>query len=267
MSGLTFTRQGREHPSLSGVTAALEAPMGVGLVGAAGAGKSTLLKVLAGFVPGLVPGRLEGELRLGSRPLSEYRAAERTRLISLVFSDPARQLSGACPTVRDELAWGLENLAVEPAHIRDRVEQVLTMTGLTHLAERSPLALSGGQQQRVAMASVLALQPGILLLDEPVSALDPGGVAEVTALARQLVAEGTAVIWATPRLAEVAWCEHWWVLEGGRLTVCAQPSVETAAGALAAPWTRLARAAGWKKALPISQDQALEGFRQRAHRP
>jgi len=262
---LYFAYPGASEATLRDLSFRVDAGEAIALVGAAGAGKSSLLRILAGFVPSLVRGERRGQLRVDGMDPGTARPAERVRRAGLLFSDPSSQLSGICPTVREEVAWGLGNLGVAREEMKARVNGVLARLGLDDLAERSPFTLSGGQQQRVALAAVLALAPRVLLLDEPVAMLDPQGRHEVLQAALDLAGEGHVVIWATPHLEEAASFSRWLVLDQGRLVQDGPAAIPASHGALEAPWTRLARNADrtglWSGPWPVREDQAVEGLR------
>ncbi|MBD7957586.1 ABC transporter ATP-binding protein [Microbacterium sp. Sa4CUA7] len=158
------------------------------LLGASGSGKSTLLQGIAGVLGGADEGEQEGELRVGG----EAAAATRGRS-GLVLQDPDSQTILA--RVGDDVAFGCENLGVPPGEIWPRVRAALDAMGLGVPLDRPTSALSGGQKQRLALAGVLAMRPGIVLLDEPTANLDPAGVAEVRdAVGRALDATGATLI-------------------------------------------------------------------------
>jgi energy-coupling factor transporter ATP-binding protein EcfA2 len=125
--------------------------------------------------------------------------------VGLVFDNPFNQISGTRFTVRDEIAFGLENLGLSRHEMLDRVEAILEKVGLNGLADRSPFALSGGQQQRLALASVMVMEPEILVLDEPTSQLDPSGTREVFETLRALTSQsGITVVLASHKLDRIA---------------------------------------------------------------
>ena len=142
------------------------------LLGASGAGKSTLLHGLAGVLGGADEGEVEGEILLDGA-----RAADQRGRAGLVLQDPDSQVILA--RVGDDVAFGCENLGVPRDQIWPRVEMALGAVGLDVPRDRPTKALSGGQKQRLALAGVVAMQPGLVLLDEPTANLDPGGVEEV----------------------------------------------------------------------------------------
>lgn len=158
------------------------------LLGASGSGKSTLLQALAGVLGGSEEGESEGELLIDGRPPGESRGRA-----GLVLQDPDSQVILA--KVGDDVAFGCENLGVAREEIWRRVHEALDAVGLDLPLDRSTATLSGGQKQRLALAGVLAMRPGLLLLDEPTANLDPAGVTEVRdAVARVLESTGATLV-------------------------------------------------------------------------
>ncbi len=164
------------------------------LVGPNGAGKSTLAYALTGFIPHFYRGHLEGTITVDGKLTAETPLHDLIRSAGLIFQNPFNQISGTKFTVLEEIAFGLENLGVPPDEMRTRVREIMAMLDITDLADRSPVALSGGQMQRVAIASVLAMRPKALILDEPTSQLDPIGSREVFAAVRSLAANAKTTI-------------------------------------------------------------------------
>lgn len=153
-------------PALRGVGFTLHHGESVGLVGANGAGKSTLLLHLAGV---LFPER--GTVRVGDWPVTPATLARVRRSLGMVFQDPDDQLF--MPTVEDDVAFGPANLGLPRDEVRARVEAALERVGALHLRARPPHRLSGGEKRAVAIATVLAMSPDILVMDEPSAGLDP----------------------------------------------------------------------------------------------
>jgi energy-coupling factor transport system ATP-binding protein len=179
VQNFTYSYPGETKPALLNID--LEIPKGqfCGVVGPNGAGKSTLCFGLTGFIPHFFRGQTRGKIRIDGRETGDLSLGELTGEVGLVFQNPFNQISGARFTVQEEIAFGLENLGLARPEIKRRVQEVLDLLDLEELAERSPFALSGGQQQRVAIASVLAMRPKLLVLDEPTSQLDPRGTEEI----------------------------------------------------------------------------------------
>lgn len=184
------------------------------IVGLSGSGKTTLCHCLCGLIPHVLGGRMKGGVYLDGRPLAEIPLPRISREVGLVFQEPDNQM--VTTTVEDEIAFGPENLCLPPAEIRSIVDGLLDFFGLSELRLRNPLQLSGGQKQLVAIASVLALQPRVLVLDEPMSHLDPQGQQMVEQALKKLAAERMTVILVEHSLARAAWADRWLVLAEGR---------------------------------------------------
>jgi energy-coupling factor transport system ATP-binding protein len=199
-----YVRGGR--PALDGVDLAVEKGELVLLVGESGSGKSTLLRAALGLVPRFHGGELHGRVRVAGHDTRRHRPGELARHAGLVFQDPEAQIVSS--GVRADAAFGLENLGADPAAIHPRALDALRLVGARHLAERTTRTLSGGERQRVAIASVLAMGPRVLLLDEPTSQLDPAAADELIATLLHLRdRHGIAVVVAehrTERLFDVA---------------------------------------------------------------
>jgi energy-coupling factor transport system ATP-binding protein len=172
------------------------------VAGPSGSGKSTLLRVLSGLCPHFHGGRFAGVALVGGRDTRRVPPAEICRRSGIVFQDPE---SGAVArTVEREVAFPLENAAVPPSAIGDRIDQALGLVGAAHLRGRLLAELSGGELQRVALAAALAARPALLLLDEPTSQLDPDGADALAALLRRLADEqGVTVVVADHRTARL----------------------------------------------------------------
>lgn len=194
ISELSVAYLGTDEPALRGVDLYIPAGTLCAVVGANGAGKSTLCATLRGFVPQLTKAEVRGSVRIGDRDPHHTALGELARQVGYLFQNPFTQMSGTAETVRDELAFGLGNLGVEPAEIHRRVAQVAARAGLQDLLERDPLALSGGQQQRVALAAVLVMEPQTLIIDEPTSQLDPASTTEVFELIAAMKRQGRTIV-------------------------------------------------------------------------
>jgi energy-coupling factor transporter ATP-binding protein EcfA2 len=190
---LTFAYP-RAQPALRDVSLRLDGGEVVALLGPSGSGKSTLLRAFAGLVPHFHGGRFEGRVEVAGRDTRTSRPAALAGVVATLFQDPEEQV--VLTNVTREVAFGLENIGVDPFEIVPRALGALSDVGAGSLAGRNTHELSGGELQRVCLASALALEPQLLLLDEPTSQLDEDGADELLALA---AASGAAVVLSEQR--------------------------------------------------------------------
>jgi energy-coupling factor transport system ATP-binding protein len=220
---LTVSYAGADRPAIDRLDLEVRAGEYVGIMGLNGAGKTTLGLCLNGVVPHALPADVSGKLLVDGIDPRTRPVHDMARIVGIVFDNPEFQLSQL--TVVEEVAFGLENLAVDPAEMPARIAAALALVGLEGLEERSPFTLSGGQQQRLALASVLVMRPKVMFLDEPTAFLDPVGKADVLAIADRLHKEdGMTVLVAdheVEALAEVA--DRIVVLDGGRVLMDGPP--------------------------------------------
>lgn len=206
---VTFHYPASRAPALEDVSLEVRAGEVVALIGVSGAGASTLLLVAASLAPRVVGGELTGSVRCDGRA-------------ALLLPTPWTQVSGMAVTVWDEVAFGPANLGWPRERIAAAVERALTCVDVAELRDRDPATLSGGELQRVILAGVLAMEPALLLLDEPTAELDPAGADLVWGLLRQLAKDGVAVVVATSDLDalpdsadRVVWLERGRVRDAG----------------------------------------------------
>ena len=224
LDGLTYAYPGADEPALRAVTFEIEPGEIVALLGPSGSGKSTLVRALAGLVPHFHGGKFAGRAFVAGRDTRLTRPAELTGTVATVFQDPEDQV--VMSVVRNEVAFGLENLGAPAREIWPRVEAALDAVGASHLAERRTAELSSGELQRVCLASALALEPALLLLDEPTSQLDPAGAEEFLAFVERV---GCAVVLSEQRTARaLALADRVVFLEAGRI-LCDAPLSEALA--------------------------------------
>ncbi len=188
-------------------------------MGASDAGKTTLCLLASGLAPSLTGGTQEGHVCVAGRDTGEYPPPALATDVGLVFQNPTAQLFN--PTVEAEVAWGLENLALPLPEMRARLGQALSRFGIESLRHRSPLTLSGGEKKRLALASVLAMQPSVLVLDEPMGGLDPAGREQVLAALSGLLHDKPVTILMTESDPEAvaAFASRLAILSGGRLII------------------------------------------------
>jgi energy-coupling factor transport system ATP-binding protein len=251
VDGLRFSYPGAARPVLDGVSFAVAPGELVLLIGPSGGGKSTLLRCLNGLVPHFHGGTFAGRVLVDGRDTREHQPRALADAVGLVFQDPESQI--VAETVEDEIAFGMENLGLARASMRKRVEEVLDLAGIVALRGRRLDTLSGGELQRVAIAAVLAMQPRVLLLDEPTSQLDPLAAEELLTAVQRLNADlGLTVIIAEHRLERVAQhAERVLYLPGDGSVRDLDVREAMASLPLAPPVARLGRALGWTP-VPIS---------------
>ena len=194
MRGATYAYAGTKATVLEGVDVDVEPGRVVAVVGPNESGKSTLCLVAAGLAPAAIGGRLSGSVVLDGQETATLKPYEAAQRCGILFQNPATQLSGTSATVWEELAFGPRNLGLSIDEVAERVEGAMATLQIGGLAERDPHRLSGGQAQLVALASVVALRPSMLVLDEPTSQLDPAGTRLVGDALARLAESGTAVL-------------------------------------------------------------------------
>ena len=224
---------GRATPALTGVDLVAEPGERIGIAGRTGAGKSTLALAVAGFLPRVVRATVEGSLRVDGLDPVKAPPSDLLGRVGIVFATPANQLSASKLSVREELAFGLENLGVARAEIDQRIDDVMGRLGIAHLADREPFALSGGEQQRVAIASIVAMGSRVLALDEPTAQLDPAGTDAVASLLAELARAGTTILVAEHDPAVLGDTNRIVVLEGGTVAASDVPGRALGSAALA----------------------------------
>ena len=188
------------------------------VIGKNGSGKTTLCNVLRRFIPDFYKGELKGKITLESKELKDYSAKEIVQKVGFVFQNPFTQISGVKETVFEEIAFGLENLALDAEYIRKRVEETLKLLRIEELRDKNPYELSGGQGQKVALASIIAMDPEIMVIDEPTSQLDPKGTEEIFEIIDILKKEGKTIILVEHKLELIAeYAEKVMVLDEGEM--------------------------------------------------
>ena len=214
---VTYTYPLADEPSIRNVSLNIEEGKFYGIVGENGSGKTTLCAILRGFAPSFYQGDIQGEVLVYGKPIGEY-GGELATKIGYVFQNPFTQISGVKETVFEEVAYGLENFGVPVEEIVERVEAIMKLTHIDSLAEKNPLELSGGQMQRVALASVLVLEPDILIIDEPTSQLDPQGTESVFEIIKMMKDKKKTIILVEHKSDLIAeYADEVLVLRGGKL--------------------------------------------------
>jgi energy-coupling factor transporter ATP-binding protein EcfA2 len=168
---LSYTYPAQDIPAISNIDLNIKRGEMVVLTGPSGCGKTTLCRCFNGLIPNFYGGELKGDLTVHGLSIRENSTSSLAQHVGFVFQNPENQLFAL--SVEKDIAFGLENLAFPRDEMRKRVDWAMDLVGISDLKDSAPFELSGGQQQRVAIACVLAMQPDLLVLDEPTSFLDP----------------------------------------------------------------------------------------------
>ncbi|MCW4030885.1 MAG: ATP-binding cassette domain-containing protein [Candidatus Bathyarchaeota archaeon] len=219
---LTYTYPGGTKPAIYDVSIKVDKGEFVLITGPSGCGKTTLCRCFNGLIPNFYQGKLEGEITVAGMEPTAHETHVMAKSVGLVFQNPENQLFAL--SIEKDVAFGLENLGMPREEMRDRVEWALKLTDIYNLRERSPHEVSGGQQQRVAIAAVLAMQPEIIVLDEPTSFLDPLSAEKIFRVIHELNKKlGITVLLVEHRLDLTAkYADHIIIMDEGK--VCSEGS-------------------------------------------
>jgi energy-coupling factor transporter ATPase len=220
---LSYTYPGASKPSINGVSLNIEKGEFVLITGPSGCGKTSMCRCFNGLIPHFYQGELKGQVTVAGQNICDHQTFDMAKHVGLVFQNPENQLFAL--SVEKDVAFGLENLGMPREEMRKRVDWALNLTGIYDLRERSPHEVSGGQQQRVAIASVLAMQPEIIVLDEPTSFLDPLSAEKIFEVIYKLNKEqGITVVLVEHRLDLTAkYTNHLVVMDEGKICLEGDP--------------------------------------------
>lgn len=211
-----------------------------GLIGSNQAGKTTLCNIIRGFIPEMFLGELAGTVTYKGKAIQQYNIGALAAEIGYSSQNPFTQISGVKDTVEEEIAYGMENIGIAPEIMRKKVQELLDLFKLHELKDKNPFELSGGQKQRVALASIVALDPEVIILDEPTSQLDPQSTEEVFEIIAMLKQQGKTIIVVEHKVDLLAeYCDEIILLENGQVVmngpahqVLSDPDILSHGGAL-----------------------------------
>ena len=223
IKNLSYTYPGASNPSIHDVSLKIEKGEFVLITGPSGCGKTTLCRCFNGLVPHFYQGEIKGEVTVSGVNVLENHTYDMAKHVGLVFQNPENQLFAL--SIEKDVAFGLENLGTPREEIRKKVDWALKQTGIYDIRDRSPHEISGGQQQRVAIAAVLAMEPDIIVLDEPTSFLDPLSAEKIfEVIARLNKEQGITVILVEHRLDLTAkYTDHLIVMDKGNIRLEGDP--------------------------------------------
>ncbi len=247
---LSFTYRQREQPALRDLRGEIEEGSFVVVMGHEGAGKSSLCCALNGLIPHFFRGEYRGHVWVKGKEVARHTVAGMSRVVGLVLQDFEAQLFST--NVELEMAFGPENHCVARPEIERRIGKYLSFVGLESMRHREPASLSGGQKQRLAIGSVLALEPNILVMDEPTSDLDPQGREEILSLARTVREERRTLLVVDHDPETAISADQVWLLREGQLVARDSPakilregSLLQSCGVKPLALVELFRAMGW----------------------
>ena len=251
INNLTYTYPASKTPALNDLSLQVRPGQFVAVIGANNSGKTSLCHALAGVIPHLYHGTQHGQVLVCGRDTADQSVSELAASVAFVMQNPESQLSGVRFTVREEVAFGLENQGMDRRLMQERVDTALDLTGITNLADRSPHHLSGGQLQKVALASAVATDAPILVLDEPTTFLDPTSAGAVFAVLRRLQNQGKTIVLAEQRLESVAlFADRVVALDKGKIVLDGPPKhvlVSPLMKKIGLDWMRFTRIAATAK--------------------
>ena len=201
VENLSFRYRDRQATAIHNITFSAKKGELLLLAGASGCGKTTLIRCINGLNPRSYKGEMTGRVLVGGQNNNGMPLAKISQIVGTVLQDPERQILGI--KVINEVAFGLENLALSRPEIIQRADEALNYLNIYHLRNRETFNLSGGEKQKVALAGVLAMRPTVLLLDEPLASLDPVSALETLSMVRHLVDEGLTVLMVEHRVEDV----------------------------------------------------------------
>jgi energy-coupling factor transport system ATP-binding protein len=255
LRGVTYSYPGTAQPALRDLDLDVVEGELLLVIGPSGSGKSTFLRLLNGLVPHFHGGTVTGSVRVAGLDPIEVGPGEMSGVVGLVFQDPEAQI--VTEVVDDEIAFGMENLGWSRERMRRQIEEVCDALGISHLRGRRLSTLSGGERQRVAIAAVLALQPQLLVLDEPTSQLDPQSAEEVIDAVVKLNKDfGLTAVMSEHRLERVAQhADRILQLDANGVYQIGLPREILATSPVAPPLVEVARHMGWSP-VPLSVKEA-----------
>jgi energy-coupling factor transporter ATP-binding protein EcfA2 len=219
---VTFSYAGSAKPSIVDMSIKIEKGEFALITGPSGCGKTTVCRFFNGLIPHFYPGELKGEIMVSGMNVIDHPTAELAKHVGLVFQDPENQLFAL--SVEKDVAFGLENLGISRGEMRTRVDSAMKLTEIYDLRERPPHELSGGQQQRVAIASILAMNPEVIVLDEPTSFLDPLSAKKIFEVIYDLKKLGRTVVLVEHRLDLTArYADHLIIMDNGKVALDGDP--------------------------------------------
>ena len=180
----SFRYKGNEDYALNNINLEIKEKSFILLAGETGSGKTSFIRCFNGLIPQFYAGYYKGSVQIAGKNTITTPISDLSTIVGIVFQNPENQL--VAMNVEHEIAFGMENLGIPASEIEKKIKEVVKLTEIEHLLDRAPFEISGGEKQRVAIASVLVLDPLILILDEPTANLDPFFAKKIITLLKKI---------------------------------------------------------------------------------
>lgn len=218
VTNLKYRYPHTDRLALDGINCEIHAGEFIGIIGRNGSGKSTFCQALTGLVPNFYRGAYGGKVFVDDIEVRHVEVDDLCRKVGIVFQNPFNQVTGSKLTVYEEIAFGLENFGIPRDEMIRRIDRSLEELDIVRFKDRAPFDLSGGQMQRMAIASIIAMEPEVIILDEPTSQLDPQGSEEVFRAVQRLSRQGITIIMAEHKMEKIAaYSDRVMLLDDGKL--------------------------------------------------
>ncbi|MCG8531139.1 MAG: energy-coupling factor ABC transporter ATP-binding protein [Desulfovibrionales bacterium] len=219
-----FTYADNTQKTLQNVNLTAGAGELVAIIGANGAGKTTLCHAISGVIPHLLHGSTQGSIHIAGNDIAKLDIASMANTVSLIMQNPEQMFSGIRFSVKEELAFTLENQGISLEEINTRVENAMREASILNLADSFPLHLSGGQMQKVALAIALVSNAPVLVLDEPTMSLDPESAQSIYEILKEVRGNGQTIFIAEQRLDYVArYADRVIAMHDGKIVLDGEP--------------------------------------------
>lgn len=221
---LKYKYPGTDKLALDDISLSVEPGEFIGIIGKNESGKSSLCQALAGLIPNFYKGAYGGKVLIGDIEVKNVPVDELCETVGIVFQNPFNQVTGSKATVYEEIAFGLENMGVPKDDMVRRIDTAMELLDISKYGDRYPFDLSGGQMQRMAIAGIIAMQPQVIILDEPTSQLDPQGREEVFQAVQKLARQGITIFLVEHNMEKIAeYSDRVVLLDDGKLIAADTP--------------------------------------------
>lgn len=221
---LKYKYPGTDKLALNDISLTIEPGEFIGIIGRNESGKSSLCQAVAGLIPNFYKGAYGGKVLIGGVEVKNVPVDVLCETVGIVFQNPFNQVTGSKATVYEEIAFGLENMGVPKDEMIRRIDDAMELLDIAKYGDRYPFDLSGGQMQRMAIAGIIAMQPQVMILDEPTSQLDPQGREEVFQAVQKMSKRGITIILVEHNMEKIAeYSDRVVLLDDGKLIAVDTP--------------------------------------------